>query len=280
MPAPRVLVTRPAAAAAAWVAQLARHGIAAEALPLIEILPEPLTGSLAQARRQLSRYAAVMFVSGNAVTSLLGSDHIYFDKSGSDHDYFEQNSAAVPTDQAQAAIETRAWSPGPGTTQALLAAGWPRARIDEPAADAAQFDSEALWAQVAPQVRAGLRVLIVRGGDAAGRLAGRDWLAQRLQQAGAQVDQLLAYRRAAPVLAAAARSRALAAAADGTLWLFSSSEAVANLRQCLPAADWRGARALATHPRIAQAAREAGFGAVADTRPALADVVASIESLA
>ena len=279
MPAPRVLVTRPAAAAAAWVAQLARHGIAAEALPLIEITPEPLTGALAQARRQLASYAAVMFVSGNAVTSLLGSDHIY-DKSGSDHNYFEQNSAAAPTDQAQAAIETRAWSPGPGTTQALLAAGWPRARIDAPAADAAQFDSEALWAQVAPQVRAGLRVLIVRGGDAAGRLAGRDWLARRLQQAGAQVDQLLAYRRAAPLLAPAAQARALAAAGDGTLWLFSSSEAVTNLRQCLPAADWRGARALATHPRIAQAAREAGFGAVADTRPALADVVASIESLA
>ena len=274
MPAPRVLVTRPAAAAAAWVAQLARHGIAADALPLIEIRPEPLAGALAQARQRLPSYAAVMFVSGNAVTALLG------DKSGSDHIYLEQKSAAAPANQAQAAIETRAWSPGPGTTQALLAAGWPRARIDEPAFDAAQFDSEALWAQVAPQVRAGLRVLIVRGGDAAGRLAGRDWLARRLQQAGAQVDQLLAYRRAAPLLAPAAQARALAAAGDGTLWLFSSSEAVTNLRQCLPAADWRGARALATHPRIAQAARDAGFGAVANTRPALADVVASIESLA
>ena len=175
MPAPRVLVTRPAAAAAAWVAQLARHGIAADALPLIEIRPEPLAGALAQARQRLPSYAAVMFVSGNAVTALLG------DKSGSDHIYLEQKSAAAPANQAQAAIETRAWSPGPGTTQALLAAGWPRARIDEPAFDAAQFDSEALWAQVAPQVRAGLRVLIVRGGDAAGRLAGRDWLAQRLQ---------------------------------------------------------------------------------------------------
>ena len=270
MPAPRVLVTRPAEAAAAWVARLARHGIAAEALPLIQITPEPASGAIAQARQHLQRYAAVMFVSGNAVTALLGPDSIDF----------KRNSAASPVHQAQEAIETRAWSPGPGTTQALAAAGWPRARIDEPAVDAAQFDSEALWAQVAPQVRAGLRVLIVRGGDAAGRLAGRDWLALRLQQAGVQVDQVLAYRRAAPVLGTAQRARALAAASDGTLWLFSSSEAVANLRHGLPAVDWRAARALATHPRIAQAARDAGFGTVQDTRPALADVVASIESLA
>lgn len=270
MPVPRVLVTRPAHDAAAWVQRLAGHGIAAEALPLIQITPEPPTGALAQARQRLGDYAAVMFVSGNAVTALLGSDP----------GFFEWNRPLASTGSSQVAIETRAWSPGPGTTQALIRAGWPPARIDQPALDAAQFDSEALWAQVAPQVRAGLRVLIVRGGDAAGRLAGRDWLARRLQQAGAQVDQVLAYRRAAPVLAPAARARALAAAADGTLWLFSSSEAIANLRQCLPAADWRGARALATHPRIAQAARDAGFGTVHDTRPALADVVASIESLA
>lgn len=278
MPAPRVLVTRPAEAAAAWVAQLAQHGIAAEALPLIQITLEPPTGPLAQARQHLGDYAAVMFVSGNAVSALLGSDPIK--KLGSDHIYFEEKPALARAGQAREALETRAWSPGPGTTQALVAAGWPPARIDEPAFDASQFDSESLWARVTPQVRAGTRVLIVRGGDAAGRLAGRDWLAQRLQQAGAQVDQLLAYRRAAPALTAAQRERATTAATDGTLWLFSSSEAIANLRQCLPVADWRGARALATHPRIAQAARDAGFGAVRDTRPALADVVASIESRA
>jgi uroporphyrinogen-III synthase len=112
---------------------------------------------------------------------------------------------------------------------------------------------------VAPQVRAGLRVLIVRGG-AAGYLAGRDWLARRLQQAGAQVDQVLAYRRAAPVLAPTARARALAAAADGTLWLFSSSEAIANLRQCLPAADWR---ARARWPRTRASRRPRGTPASA-----------------
>ncbi|MFS2055745.1 uroporphyrinogen-III synthase, partial [Variovorax sp. CT11-76] len=48
----------------------------------------------------------------------------------------------------------------------------------------------------------------------------------------------------------------------------------------LPATDWRAARAIATHPRIAQAARGAGFGTVRESAPLLEALVASIESLA
>jgi uroporphyrinogen-III synthase len=63
------------------------------------------------------------------------------------------------------------------------------------------------------------------------------------------------------------------------VWLFSSSEAVANLQSLLPDQSWQQARAVATHPRIAQAARTAGFGVVCESRPILGAVVASIESL-
>lgn len=256
--APRLLVTRPAEGAAAWVRELAAHGVAAEALPLIEIVAEPMAGALLAARTRLGGYVAAMFVSGNAVSGFLQAD----------------GAPALET------IRTRAWSPGPGTTTALRQAGWPAGRIDAPAPDAGQFDSEALWACVAPQVRAGLRVLIVRGADAAGRTAGRDWLARQLEAAGAVVDQVAAYRRAAPHLDAQQRARALAAAGDGSWWLFSSSESIENLMLALPGVRWRGARALATHPRIAETARRHGFGRVEATRPALPDVLASIESLA
>ena len=133
---------------------------------------------------------------------------------------------------------------------------------------------------MAPQARAGTRVLIVRGGGADGVAAGRDWLVAQLVGAGAQVDQVAAYRRLPPQLSAAQQARARAAAADGSLWLFSSSEAITNLCQCLPGTDWSAARALVTHPRIGDAARAAGFGAVHDTRPTLEAVAASIESLA
>jgi uroporphyrinogen-III synthase len=123
-------------------------------------------------------------------------------------------------------------------------------------------------------------VLVVRGRDPQGRSAGRDWLALQIEAAGAQVEFVAVYERRAPGLDDAQQALALRSASDGSVWLFSSSEAVANLRALLPDQSWQQARAVATHPRIAQAARDAGFAVVCESRPALADVVASIESFA
>jgi uroporphyrinogen-III synthase len=162
--------------------------------------------------------------------------------------------------------------------RALRRAGVPGGRIDAPQDAAAAFDSETLWALVRPQVGAGTRVLIVRGGDAGARPTGRDWLARAIEAAGGVVDTVVAYRRLEPRLDATARALATAASRDGSVWLFSSSEAIAHLRGILPAVDWRDARAVTTHARIAQAAREAGFGAVRLASPRLEDLVASIES--
>lgn len=262
----RVLVTRPAADAQLWVEQLQAHGLAATALPLIDIGScEPAPAALQQARAHSTtpgHYRALMFVSGNAVQ------------------YFFADQADGP---ARIAPPARAWSPGPGTAKALLAAGIPLEQIDGPPADAAQFDSEALWPQVRAQIQPGDRVLLVRGSQAGATASGtagqgREWLADQLRQAGAQVDFIAVYQRRAPQLTAEAQALALASASDGALWLFSSSEAVVNLQQALPGTDWRQARALATHPRIAAAARNAGFGLVVECRPSLNDVVASIES--
>ena len=259
MPPPRFIVTRPAREAARWVRELGARGLNACALPLIEIVPEPLAGALAAARQRLGGYDVAMFVSANAAQGLLAA------------------APATLAAPALHAIETRAWSTGPGTTRALLEAGWPAARVDAPPPDAAQFDSEALWACVQGQLRPGLRVLIVRGGNAAGRLAGRAWLAEQLRSAGAVVEQVAAYRRAAPALDEAQRALAASAVGDGSRWLFSSSEAIANLRVALPEQDWSAAVALATHPRIAQAASAAGFGVVREAPPTLDAVAASIE---
>jgi uroporphyrinogen-III synthase len=155
--------------------------------------------------------------------------------------------------------------------------------MDAPSADAAQFDSEALWQVVDAQVKPGDRVLIVRGtdGQAEGpdQGVGRNWFARRLDEAGATADFVVSYQRGLPRFSPEQLSLARAAAVDGSVWLFSSSEAVANLQTCLPGQDWRGARAVATHARIAAAARDAGFGVVRESRPALADIVGSIESL-
>jgi len=123
----------------------------------------------------------------------------------------------------------------------------------------------------------------VRGGDAAGSGAaqgvGREWFANRVSAAGASVDFVVAYQRDLPSFSPAAADAARAAATDGSVWLFSSTEAIANLVSWLPAQDWARARAVATHPRIAAAARRAGFGVVCESRPTLPKIMASIESM-
>jgi len=262
----RVIVTRPEREAQDWVQALQQAGHTAQALPLIGIGAAPDLDAVQRAWRQLHQYLGVMFVSANAVAGFF---------------------AARPADAAglsrQAGTSTRAWATGPGTTQALLRAGVPAERIDAPGADAAQFDSEALWQRVGAQVGAGTRVLIVRGADAAdGRNSqggGRDWFARQVTQAGGTADFVVSYQRQRPQLDAAQLQLARTAASDGSVWLFSSSEAVHNLQACLPQQDWRAARAVATHARIAQAARQAGFAVVRESRPALADIQASIESM-
>ncbi|WP_028603026.1 uroporphyrinogen-III synthase [Ottowia thiooxydans] len=258
---PRVIVTRPAKEAERWVFELAARGLEAHALALIGIEPPLETAPLHQARSKLDSYAAVMFVSVNAVSG-----------------FMQASGQGGALEMESLAMGPRAWSPGPGTTRALLESGWPASAIDAPSPDAPQFDSESLWDEVQAQASAGKRVLIVRGADAQGQVAGRAWLATQLRAAGVTVEEVAAYRRALPVLGAAQRTLAEAAAADGSVWLFSSSEAIANLCALLPAQDWSHARALATHERIAQTARQAGFGRVTQTRPTLDAVAASIES--
>jgi len=234
---------------------LRRRGFEAVPFPLIAIVPASRSGPLLSAWLGLAGYHAVMFVSGNAV-----------------HHFFGQR----PSGAAWPAT-TRAWATGTGTCEALLARGVHASLIDSPSAEAAQFDSETLWEQVAGQVRPGSTVLIVRGGDASGKAAGRDWLAEQLAAAGAQVDTVVAYQRELPQCNAEQLALAREGAMQG-IWLFSSSEAIANLRVLLPDRQWHAARAVATHARIAEAARRAGFGVVCESRPALDAVVAALES--
>jgi uroporphyrinogen-III synthase len=254
-----LIVTRPPREAQQWVQALRAAGHDATALPLIAIGPAPDAAAVAAAWRELPCYRAVMFVSAQAVQGFF---------------------AAQPSGPS-APLPAQAWATGPGTARALRAAGMPAPAVISPPADADRFDSEALWQCVAPTLASGQRVLIVRGADAAADAvgSGRDWLAERLQAAGLQVDFVASYQRLPPALDTAQQQLAQQAAGDGTLWLFSSSEAVRNLRAALPQQSWQAARALATHPRIAEAARQAGFGEVRTTRATLEAVLASIESL-
>lgn len=263
MPALRVIVTRPERDARHWVAQLQQTGFAAEALPLIDIAPvsdDENRQALRQVWEALADYAACLFVSGHAV------EH-----------FFRANPAL------QLPPGLRCMAPGPGTVAALLVAGVPAAQIDAPAPDAGQFDSEALWQVIGRRDWRGRRVLIVRGHSpgAGGVSSGRDWITRQWQQAGAQVDFVGVYQRQAPQLTQTQLERARAASVDGSVWLFSSSEALANLlgAEGMAGVDWRAARAVATHPRIEKAVYAAGWGVVVASRPALQDIRAVLASL-
>lgn len=259
---PHLVVTRPEPDTGLWVQQLQAHGVDASALPLMEIAPScsPLAlASLHAALQQLPSYSAIMFVSGNAVRYFFAQ--------------LRAQALTLPT-------HTQLWTPGPGTTKALLAESISPQCLIQPSPNAPQFDSESLWEQAQHHVCAGQRVLIVRGGDgqdASGQ--GRPWLTQQLQQCGVQVDFASVYERRAPE-ATTERLQAIQTLRDKqAAWLFSSSECVQHLVLCNTAWSWQAHTALATHPRIAQQARLAGFGRVIETMPAVQSIAASIKSL-
>ena len=293
----RVIVTRPAHDAGDWVRQLQHNGFAAETLPLISIAAASRAAdvqAVAQAWQAIGSYAACMFVSGNAVRF-----------------FFEQNKAPRQHSRGLYAINNvasqfleplpptlRFMAPGPGTAAALLAAGVPAGQIDAPPLDADQFDSEALWKVVGQRDWRGRRVLVVRGvtGQAeeaseAGEISatverlavpsGRDWITRQWQAAGGEVDFVGVYERRAPSWTPTQVQRARVASADGSVWLFSSSEAVLHLSHLpgLEGVDWHRAVAVATHPRITATVRAAGWGVVAESRPALNDILSTLRSI-
>ena len=268
----RVIVTRPKNEAHKWVEALADAGYDAIALPLIGVLPAPDPSAVVAAWKRLHTFDAVMFVSGNAV------DH-----------FFALKPALAPEFADDDAAKIRAFVTGPGSFSALKRAQVDAQCIDMPDRDAGQFDSEALWQVVAHRVQPGYRVLIVRGtgsataGDATAfglsDGAGRDWFADQVRAVGGVVEFVVSYQRRPPELLETERELVCRAATDGSVWLFSSSEAISNLVAACPEQGWSQAKAVVTHSRIAQAARQAGFSVVCESRPTLAALMASIESL-
>lgn len=249
---PRVIVTRPQPQADEWVARLLALGFEAVALPLMQTGEAGDPALLQAAIAELPGCALVMFVSPNAVAHWR---------------------ARLPAGWT--------WPPGvwagatgPGTEAALRTAGVPEAAVVAPPADGGRFDSEALWVELAPRRDwRGARVQVVRG------VGGRDWFADTLRAAGAEVRFVEAYRRSSPVPDAAARAVLADAIAQPQrhVWLFSSSEAVGHLPALAPGADWSASRALATHPRIGEAARSLGCGRVDLVPPSPEAVARALE---
>jgi uroporphyrinogen-III synthase len=278
--AARAIITRPAGQADAWLQALRAQGVDAQAFALIDIaaaLSPEAAQALAQRIAVPGAFQACMWVSSNAVEHFLKPVFKPILKP------FE---GIAPVSIAQAAIKNivtmgtlRHWATGAGTVAALHNHGVPASQIDAPDPQG-RWDSEALWQRVAQQVSSthssGSRVLILRGEDVGTPSASRDWLADHVRAAGGQVEFAAVYQRRAPQFSAAQTAWAQQAAVDGSVWVFSSSQAVTHLPTGI---DWRQARCVATHERIAQAAHARGFAVVCTSRPALHDVAQSLKSL-
>jgi uroporphyrinogen III methyltransferase/synthase len=242
-----VVITRPAGQSNELIARLAAAGIATLDFPLIDIAPVTDDAPLRAALASLERYALVVFVSPNAVDQAFAhSDSIW--------------PHALPIGVV-----------GPGSVQALVRHGVaaPAYKVISPPSgsdeDTARFDSEGLFAAIDTALGAtsleGKRVLIVRGDG------GREWLAERLREAGAELDTVAAYRRLVPEpsIGAWARVHELLAGVPHA-WLLTSSEGVRNLNELAhdhltadEIAQLKRAALVTPHPRIAQTARALGF---------------------
>jgi uroporphyrinogen-III synthase len=176
-----------------------------------------------------------------------------------------------PTGTAIAAV-------GAGSRAAVLAAipGAHRARL-LPARDDEILGSgsEALWPLLQAMQPPPRRALLLRA------QSGREWLAAKLEAAGVAVTSLAVYSRLPFEPPSALRERLAAAAAAGLASVISSSDAVDALADTLASQPevlraLRAGNALASHPRIAERLRAAGFAKVSVCAPEAAAIVASL----
>ena len=270
---PTVVITRPQPEAQAWGQALQSQGWPALVLPLLHLTAPHSSdrqAAVVDLWRNLSACDALMFVSSAAVRF-----------------FFE----ARPSGWRPPTHWPRCWVPGPGTAQVLQAAlaqiGADVTLVDAPDPGALQFDSEALWQTVAPQLRPGFRLWLVRGdSDAPAPVAangdlpgvGRDWLSQTCLAQGAKVHAVVAYERRLRTWTADTDVHDLQTALAAPLWQLSNREALQAL-DAVPAERWRDKTAIATHPRIAEAAAILGFGRIQLCAPGVPALVRALESL-
>jgi uroporphyrinogen-III synthase len=135
-----------------------------------------------------------------------------------------------------------------------------------------QWDSEGLWEvlQSSKSDWSGRKVLIFKGEG------GRDWLADTLSAAGALVEAIAVYSRAPLELSHPAWGDLKEIDFSQSLWLLTSSEAVRYLGQVMQQ-HFQGAlqkaSAICSHPAIASAAEQIGFGEVFSCEPGDAALV-------
>ena len=254
-----VVITRPAAQAGPLAARIAALGWRVTLLPLLEIHAldgEDECAQLQAVLARLAQYDLVAFVSPNAIDCVFA--HL----------------AAWPPGVPLAVV-------GEGSKMALAAHGVTAANasITSPF-DTARSDSEHLLLALDLPALRGKRVLIVRGDG------GRDYLADGLRAAGAEVEFVTAYRRKVPTLTPALRATLENLLQHNNDWIITSSEALRGLLallgemgdQKMAVVKMQQQHLIVPHARIAQTAAALGFARVTLTGSGDAGVLAALQS--
>ncbi|WP_454711210.1 fused uroporphyrinogen-III synthase HemD/membrane protein HemX [Cupriavidus nantongensis] len=285
MPRPTVVVTRPAGQSRQLTEALQGAGLDVLSFPLLAIGPAADDAPLRAALARLDTFALAVFVSPNAIAYAL--DALAGVQGTAVARWPAQVAVAVVGPASVAALAERGIAapayrviaPAGANANANANSNEPGHDETAPDAEALRFDSEALWAQLDPAALAGKPVLIIRGNG------GRDWLGDRLREAGAQVEAVEAYQRTLPEPSAmqwqAVRDNLRPGAAPHA-WLLTSSEAVRNLdvlaRQHLSPqedASLRQVQCIAPHARIAEQALALGFSHIQRAAPGDAGLLAA-----
>lgn len=241
-----VLVTRPAAQAADFMARLETLGATPLLFPALAILPTSRPEALTVILDQLDRYDLAIFISPTAA---------------------ERGLAVAGTWPAS----VRVAAVGQGTGLALAGAGIATVLTPDQGAD-----SEHLLALPELKETAGKRIVIFRGEG------GRELLADTLRGRGAQVDYAECYRRGRPEADPAPVLAALGAGRLGAVTVFSGEtldNLVAMLGDAGQSAGQSGLRVtplFAPHPRIAEHARKLGFQSVHATDAGESGLIAGL----
>jgi len=236
----RLLLTRPADESAALSDVLAGQGVFSSSLPLLDIVPIPVSETMRDVIRELDRFCAVIVVSKPAAR--IGVELL---------DQFGSHAPLV-----------KWFSVGAATAQILEARG-----LDVSFPEGGD-DSEALLELPGLReavARPGSRVLILRGEG------GRELLAERLRELGASVEYLELYRRELPQYPPATLAQRIEAERLNAL-VVSSGQGFEHLHQLAGDAWPQLARLplFVPSPRVAELARAAGAITVVDCRGASA----------
>ena len=250
-----VIITRPLAQAGPLAAKLRAMDIPVRIFPLLDIQTLPDTRKLRETLGRLNDFAMVAFVSPNAIDAAF--EHIF----------------QWPASLVAAVV-------GEGSRQALAQHGLTpdKARIVSPR-NLQRTDSETLLEVLDLPALNGKKVLIVRAET------GRELLADRLREAGIQVEQVAAYRRGPPAIDDARSSELKDLLAGPGDWVITSSEALRYLKdmtlELMGDEGWRHllkSSLIVPHERIAQTAESLGFQHLTRTGSGDEALIAAIQS--